>query len=163
MKCHPVVSFHGLTGTARADNITWLVLAVAVKRQPPPPCGKTNDCMCNRSEINVDLGFVVFCIFFFFPQTVILISENHKFIHLPFSLEVKCKFQNRTGFNVCNMSKSCRTETYWSYVCKKKKKPPLPCDTTFDYSHGSVFRNLHISINLLNLTNNSKMWLSSRY
>lgn len=28
---------------------------------------------------------------FFFSQTVILISENHKFIHLPFSLEVKCK------------------------------------------------------------------------
>jgi len=35
----------------------------------------------------------VFCIVFFcfFSQTVILISENHKFIHLPFSLEVKCK------------------------------------------------------------------------
>lgn len=28
---------------------------------------------------------------FFFSQTVILISENHKFIHLPFPLEVKCK------------------------------------------------------------------------
>lgn len=31
------------------------------------------------------------CWEFFFSQTVILISENHKFIHLPFSLEVKCK------------------------------------------------------------------------
>lgn len=42
----------------------------------------------------------------YFPQTVILISENHKFIHLPFSLEVKCEgfFQNRTGLNVCYMS-----------------------------------------------------------
>lgn len=29
--------------------------------------------------------------FFLFLQTVILISENHKFIHLSFSLEVKCK------------------------------------------------------------------------
>lgn len=89
----------------------------------------------------------------FFPQTVILISENHKFIHLPFSLEVKCKgFQNRTGFNVCYMSKSCRTETYWYcvkyryiYIYKKKNLSYL-VTLLLDYSHCSIFRNLHISI-----------------
>lgn len=39
------------------------------------------------SQINFNLGIC----FVFFSQTVILISENHKFIHLPFSLEVKCE------------------------------------------------------------------------
>lgn len=50
------------------------------------------------SEINSNLRIC-------FLQTVILISENHKFIHLPFSLEVKCK-----GF---------RTEQASSVTCQR--------------------------------------------
>lgn len=52
------------------------------------------------SQINFNLGMWVF-----FSQTVILISENHKFIHLPFSLKVKCE-----GFRTeqASMSVTCQ-------------------------------------------------------
>lgn len=145
----------------------WLVLAVAQKStcQPRPPCGKTDNCMCSQSQINCNLG--VWGFFFFFSQTVILISENHKFTHLPFSLEVKCK-----GFRTeqASTSVTCQraaeqkhigivsnTDIY-IYIYLKKNLSYL-VTLLLDYSHSSIFRNLHISINLLNLTNNSKMWL----
>lgn len=77
----------------------------------------------------------------FFSQTVILISENHKFIHLPFSLEVKCE-----GFRTeqASMSVTCQraaeqkhigivsnTDIYIYLYIFIKKKSFLPCDTTF--------------------------------
>lgn len=100
---------------------------------------------------------------------MILISENHKFIHLPFSLEVKCK-----GFRTeqASTSVTCQraaeqkhvgivsnTDIY-IYIYIYKKNLSYLVTLLLDYSHSSIFSNLHdISMNLLNLTNNSKMWL----
>lgn len=88
---------------------------------------------------------------FFFSQTVILISENHKFIHLPFSLEVKCK-----GFRTeqASTSVTCQraaeqkhigivsnTDIY-IYIYKKKNLSYL-VTLLLDYSHSLIFSNLH--------------------
>lgn len=56
-------------------------------------------------------------------------------------------FQNRTGFNVCYMSKSFRTETYWycvkyRYIYIYKKNLPYLVTLLLDYSHSSVLNNL---------------------
>lgn len=54
-----------------------------------PLVGKTGNCIGTTGGVKENstlrLGGGLF------SQTVILISENHKFIHLPFPLEVKCE------------------------------------------------------------------------
>lgn len=78
----------------------------------------------------------------FFSQTVILFSENRKFIHLPFSLEVKCEglffFQNRT--EQASTSVTCQRAAEQKHIGVVsstdiyifiKRKTFSPCDTTF--------------------------------
>lgn len=106
-------------------------------------------------------------IVFLFLQTVILISENHKFIHLPFPLEVKCK-----GFRTeqASTSVTCQraaeqkhigivsnTDIYICIYIFIKKNLSYLVTLLLDYSHSSIFSNLHdILMNLLNLTNKLK-------
>lgn len=101
-----------------------------------------------------DFGLFCCC---FFSQTVILISENHKFIHLPFSLEVKCEgFENREQASTSVTCQRAAEQKHWyrvSYIFIYEKSF-LPCDTTFRLQ--PQFNIQHISMNPLNLTNNSQ-------
>lgn len=90
-------------------------------------------------------------------------SENHKFKHLPFSLEVKCK-----GFRTeqASTSVTCQRET--SAVCQiqiyihififKKKERKSPCDTTFRLQ-SLVQQCGYFHEPAKNLSNKSNTWL----
>lgn len=172
-ECHPAVSFTCFPLLAKWGQ--WEVTTQCTTPacschlvSPGPLVGRlTTVCASRVKKQNqkTKRTSTLECVGDFFSQTAILMSENHKFIHLPFSLEVEMQgFQNRTGFNVCYMSKSCRTKTLVScqiqiyiYIYKKKNLSYL-VTLLLDYSHSSVFC-IFFSINLLNLTNNSKLWL----
>lgn len=97
---------HGPIWTVRASSQhnAWTVCKVAKSRRlvsEGPLVGNLTTVSENRGVRQTStLTFLLL-----FSQTVILISENHKFIHLPFSLEVKCK-----GFRTeqASMSVTCQ-------------------------------------------------------